>query len=206
MRNNPYSKGKLHKKDDDEHAFEEVETVNEPVLEEEISESAEETDSEAGDMGGGEIGILNKKIENLELRLKEKDEEILRRAADIDNYRKRLEKEADDRTKYANRAVTSDFITVLDNIELTLQYAEKGSQLYEGIALTIKSFKDTLEKYGVKEINAENGVKFDPAFHEGIMLDNNADYPNDTITMCVQKGYTLHERVIRPAKVRVNKI
>lgn len=203
MRNNPYSKDKSGK---DKKAFDEAETLIEPALEEESPETDEEIDFETGDMGGGEIGILNKKIENLEQRIKEKDDEILRRAADTDNYRKRLEREADDRTKYANQAVTADFIKVCDNIELTLQYAEKDSQLYEGIALTIKLFKDTLEKYGVKEINSEIGVKFDPAFHEGIMLDNNADYPNDTVTMCVQKGYTLNERVIRPAKVRVNKI
>lgn len=202
--NNPYSKGKVNKKNE-EHATNEQETINVPILEE-YSAKPDEDNIQEELVGGGEIGILNKKIENLELRLQEKDDEILRRVADTDNYRKRLEKETDDRMKYANRAVTSDFIKVLDNIELTLQYVEKDSKLYEGIVLTIKSFKDTLEKYGVKEIDTEMGSKFDPTFHEGMMLDNDANYPNDSITLCVQKGYTLYERVIRPAKVRVNKI
>ena len=149
---------------------------------------------------------LAEKVTQLEQKLREKDDEILRRAADMDNYRKRLEKEAEDRTKYANQSVVMDFIGVLDNIELTLQYTEDGSQLHQGLELTIKSFKDVLSKYGVKEIDASNGVKFNPAYHEGIMLSAEPDYLNDVITMCVQKGYTLNDRVIRPAKVRVNKI
>lgn len=183
----------------------------EPVAVEEASNDgkvAEElTEEPAEELSqGGEIGILNKKIENLEFQLKEKNEEMLRRAADIDNYRKRLEKESDERLKYANKSVATDFISVLDNIELTLQYTEAGSQLYQGVELTIKLFKETLAKYGVKEIDASLGVKFDPAYHEGIMLGNDPEYPNDTVTLCVQKGYSLHDRVIRPAKVRVNKI
>lgn len=174
---------------------------------EQLQETQEtENISEEADMGGGEIGILKKQVENLENILKEKNEEILRRAADLDNYRKRLTKETEDKVRFANQAVVKDFLPVMDNIEMALQHAEEGSPLREGIELTIKSFKDVLSRHGVTEINSEIGTIFDPAVHEAIMMDNNAEYENNAVTLCVQKGYILNDRVIRPAKVKVNKI
>lgn len=177
----------------------------------EVIENAEEmqdteNQAEEADMGGGEIGILKKQVENLENILKEKNEEILRRAADLDNYRKRLTKETEDKVRFANQAVVKDFLPVIDNIEMALQHTEEGSPLREGIELTIKSFKDVLSRHGVTEINSEIGTIFDPAVHEAIMMDNTAEYENNAITLCVQKGYILNDRVIRPAKVKVNKI
>lgn len=188
--------------------------INIELPEAEVIENAEqlqetqeaENITEEADMGGGEIGILKKQVENLENILKEKNEEILRRAADLDNYRKRLTKETEDKVRFANQAVVKDFLPVMDNIEMALQHAEEGSPLREGIELTIKSFKDALSKHGVKEVDAEIGTIFDPAVHEAIMMDNNAEYENNAITLCVQKGYLLNDRVIRPAKVKVNKI
>ena len=174
---------------------------------EQLQETQEaENISEEADMGGGEIGILKKQVENLENILKEKNEEILRRAADLDNYRKRLTKETEDKIRFANQAVVKDFLPVMDNIEMALQHAEEGSPLREGIELTIKSFKDALSKHGVKEVDAEIGTIFDPAVHEAIMMDSTAEYENNAITLCVQKGYILNDRAIRPAKVKVNKI
>lgn len=167
-------------------------------------ENSEEMQEE--ELAGGELGILKKQVENLENILKEKNDEILRRTADLDNYRKRLIKETDDKIKFANQSVIKDFIPVMDNIELTLQHTEEGSPLRQGIELTIKSFKDTLSKHGVEEINSELGTIFDPSIHEAILMDSNAEYENNAITLCVQKGYILNGRVIRPAKVKVNKI
>lgn len=177
----------------------------------EVIENAEqlqdtENQAEEADMGGGEVGILKKQVENLENILKEKNEEILRRAADLDNYRKRLTKETEDKIRFANQSVVKDFLPVIDNIEMALQHTEEGSPLREGIELTIKSFKDVLSRHGVTEINSEIGTIFDPAVHEAIMMDNTAEYENNAITLCVQKGYILNDRVIRPAKVKVNKI
>lgn len=178
----------------------------------EVIENAEELQEteiqpeEDMEMGGGEIGILKKQVENLENILKEKNEEILRRAADLDNYRKRLTKETEDKVRFANQSVVKDFLPVIDNIEMALQHTEEGTPLREGIELTIKSFKDALSKHGVKEVDAEIGTIFDPAVHEAIMMDSTAEYENNAVTLCVQKGYLLNDRVIRPAKVKVNKI
>lgn len=186
-----------------------IESPEAEVIEnaEQLQETQEaENISEEADMGGGEIGILKKQVENLENILKEKNEEILRRAADLDNYRKRLTKETEDKVRFANQAVVKDFLPVMDNIEMALQHTEEGTPLREGIELTIKSFKDALSKHGVKEVDAEIGTIFDPAVHEAIMMDNNTEYENNAVTLCVQKGYLLNDRVIRPAKVKVNKI
>ena len=175
----------------------------------ENAEKLQETEiqpEEDTEMGGGEIGILKKQVENLENILKEKNEEILRRAADLDNYRKRLTKETEDKVRFANQSVVKDFLPVIDNIEMALQHTEEGTPLREGIELTIKSFKDALSKHGVKEVDAEIGTIFDPAVHEAIMMDSTSEYENNAITLCVQKGYLLNDRVIRPAKVKVNKI
>lgn len=186
-----------------------IESPEAEVIEnaEQLQEAQEaENISEEADMGGGEIGILKKQVENLENILKEKNEEILRRAADLDNYRKRLTKETEDKVRFANQSVVKDFLPVIDNIEMALQHTEEGTPLREGIELTIKSFKDALSKHGVKEVDAEIGTIFDPAVHEAIMMDSTAEYENNAITLCVQKGYLLNDRVIRPAKVKVNKI
>lgn len=180
----------------------EAEAVENEPLENEVEENAEEN----MELAGGELGILKKQVENLENILKEKNEEILRRAADLDNYRKRLTKETEDKVRYANQAVVKDFLPVMDNIEMSLVHTEEASPLRQGIELTIKSFKDALARHGVVEVNSEIGTMFDPAVHEAIMMDNNPEYENNAITLCVQKGYLLNERVIRPAKVKVNKI
>ena len=181
----------------------EAEIAEDKAAEEVSTEPLEEENME---FAGGELGILKKQVENLENILKEKNEEILRRAADLDNYRKRLTKETEDKIRYANQSVVKDFLPVMDNIEMSLMHAEEGSPLRQGIELTIKSFKDALSRHGVVEVNSEIGTIFDPAVHEAIMMDNNAEYENNAITLWVQKGYILNDRVIRPAKVKVNKI
>ena len=181
----------------------EAEIAEDKAAEEVSTEPLEEENME---FAGGELGILKKQVENLENILKEKNEEILRRAADLDNYRKRLTKETEDKIRYANQSVVKDFLPVMDNIEMSLMHAEEGSPLRQGIELTIKSFKDVLSRHGVVEVNSEIGTIFDPAVHEAIMMDNNPEFENNAITKKKKKGYLLNERVIRPAKVKVNKI
>ena len=118
----------------------EAEIAEDKAAEEVSTEPLEEENME---FAGGELGILKKQVENLENILKEKNEEILRRAADLDNYRKRLTKETEDKIRYANQAVVKDFLPVMDNIEMSLMHTEEGSPLRQGIELTIKSFNLT---------------------------------------------------------------
>ena len=166
----------------------------------------EEENFQEEELVGGEIGILKKQVENLENILKEKDAELLRRLADNQTFQTRMKEQAAKDLKFANQGLLKDFLPVIDNIELSLQHAEPGTPLREGIELTIKSFLDALGKHGVTEIDSSIGTIFDPTVHEAIMMDSNPEYENNAITLCVQKGYILNERVLRPAKVKVNKI
>ncbi len=180
--------------------------INEELEEvlEEVEEIEAETEEEI-EIVDSETVILQKKIENLEQELFKQKDDFLRKAADVDNYRKRMQKEMEEKQKYASQSIVADFLPVLDNIELTTGHTEEGSPLRQGLELTIKSFKDTLAKYGVEEIDSNVGSAFDPAVHDAMIMDNNPEFDDNIITMSLQKGYKLHERVIRHAKVKVNK-
>jgi molecular chaperone GrpE len=139
------------------------------------------------------------------LALKEK---ILRMTADHENHIKRLIRENDERIKYANQTLLTKFLPVLDNFDLALAHIEGASaqSMAEGITLTRKQLIDTLEKAGLQLIPVKTGDPFDPLIHEGIMLSNNPELPNNSISLPVQSGYRLGERILRPAKVQVNKL
>lgn len=158
-----------------------------------------------------EIEVLKKENESLKKELEQEKEKVLRLAAELDNFRKRLTKETEEKLKYANQKVILDFLTIIDNLEMAISHIDSAKPdaleaLKEGVELTLKQFKNTLSKYGAKEIKTDIGDEFNPNLHDAMMLDSDKNYENNTITMVMQKGYTLHDRVIRPAKVRVNKI
>lgn len=136
-----------------------------------------------------------------------KDSE-LRSLAEMDNVRKRLTKEFDDRLKYANLNLISALFPVMDNFETAMDHISGDNPveaLKEGVSLTLKQMRETLEKYGLTEIELNIGDEFNPLFHEALMVDCDENYENNKVTMVLQKGYTLHGRVVRPSKVKVNK-
>lgn len=145
--------------------------------------------------------------EQLRQLVKELNDRILRQAADAENYRKRLIKETDDKIKYANQSLIAKFLPVLDNFDLALQHRNSATVevAMEGVALNQKVMMDIMEKSGMSKIEANAGDPFDPAKHEAIMLCNNPDMPDNTVAMVVQNGYIMGDRVVRPAKVQVNK-
>lgn len=152
-----------------------------------------------------ELELLRDENEALIKQLEDAKTDALRAAADADNFRKRMQKEADDRIKYAGTKILESLLPVLDNLEMAILHAEDGNPLKEGIALTQKNMLETLAKNGLEKIAVEAGAQFDPSFHEALMLDNTNDYDNNSITLVLQNGYSLNGRVIRPAKVKVNK-
>lgn len=163
-----------------------------------------------GIKGNEVLDILKAENENLKNELKAEKENTLRIAADFDNLRKRLLKETDERMKFANQSIILDFLSVSDNLEMAISHIRSDNSetkpLRDGINLVLKQFRDTLEKYGAKEIDVKEGTPFDPNFHDAMMLDCDECYDNNAVTLVMQKGYTLNNRVIRPCKVKVNKI
>jgi molecular chaperone GrpE len=147
-------------------------------------------------------------LDGLKLQVKELNDKILRQAADAENYRKRLIKETDDKIKYANQSLIAKFLPVLDNFDLALQHKDNitAEAAAEGVELNRKVMLDILDKVGLTKIEANVGDPFDPNLHEAVMLSNNPDLPDNSVVMAVQNGYMLADRVVRPAKVLVNKV
>lgn len=138
--------------------------------------------------------------------LKAAQDRYLRLAAEFENYKKLAQKDQADYIKYANERLLKDMLTVLDNLQRALQHAQQpgGTQgLVQGIELTCKHYVETLSRFGVKEISGM-GLPFDPAVHQAVALieAKKGQEPN-TIIAEHEKGYYLHDRVLRPAMVTV---
>jgi molecular chaperone GrpE len=126
----------------------------------------------------------------------------LRTLADFDNYRKRADREKQDFFKYALAGALRDLLPVLDNFDRALDHAEEGDEFHRGVSLIYKQFFDVLTKHGVRVIDEAN-VRFDPNIHEAVVREENASVPNHTVVQVLQKGYFLHDRLLRPAMVKV---
>ena len=126
----------------------------------------------------------------------------MRTLADFDNYRKRADREKQDFFKYALAGTLRDLLPVLDNFDRALEHAGEGDEFHRGVALIYKQFFDVLQKHGVKVIEEEN-VPFDPNIHEAVVREENPSVPSHTVVQVLQKGYFLHDRLLRPAMVKV---
>ncbi len=141
-------------------------------------------------------------------KAKEYQDRLLRAQADFDNLRKRLEKERVEFLKYANEGILLELLNVLDDLERTINLAEDKHEdltaFLKGVEMILAHLYDMLKQHGIKPIEAEGKV-FDPHYHEALMQVENEDFPEHTIVEVLQKGYLMHERVIRTAKVKVSK-
>jgi molecular chaperone GrpE len=126
----------------------------------------------------------------------------MRTLADFENFRKRAEREKDDFRRYALVGVIRDLLPVIDNFERALEHAEEGDDFHKGVALIYKQFFETLQRHGLKPI-AESGVRFDPNIHEAVVRVEDPSVPSHTVAAILQKGYFLHDRLLRPAMVKV---
>jgi len=126
----------------------------------------------------------------------------MRTLADFENFRKRSEREKADFQRYALGSVIRDLLPVLDNFDRALEHAEEGDEFHKGVALIYKQLFDVLQRHGLKPIT-ESGVRFDPNFHEAVIREEDPSVLSHTVTAVLQKGYFLHDRLLRPAMVKV---
>jgi molecular chaperone GrpE len=139
--------------------------------------------------------------------LSEAQERVLRTAADAENFKKRLQREKEEQTRYANESFMRELLPVIDNLERALEHSEAGADqggLLEGLNMTLKGFLDTLTRFGCTPVEAA-GKPFDPNFHEAVSQEESADHEPNTVLRELQKGYMLKERLLRPAMVLVSK-
>jgi len=178
-------------------------------IKEEQEQSQEGENSEAeGTEEKSEIEILQEQNMRLLEQMNEAKDSELRAVAEMDNVRKRLVKEFDDKLKFSNQNLIAGLFPVMDNFETSLSHINPDNpveSLKEGVELTLKQMREVLEKNGLEEIKLEVGDEFNPLYHEALMVDCDDSYDNNTVLMILQKGYKLHGRVVRPSKVKVNK-
>ncbi len=140
-------------------------------------------------------------------KAKELFEKCLRIQADFDNARKRLEREREEFIKFAQYNIIQDFLAVLDDFERAFSSAKEArdiEKLIQGLEIIGKDIYSLLNKYGVEEIEAE-GKAFNPEVHEALMQEERDDVPENTVVQVLQKGYKLHDKVLRPARVKVSR-
>jgi len=134
---------------------------------------------------------------------------MLRMAAEMDNTRKRLEREKGEAISFANVNLIKDMLSVADNLERALQHSEGETEvdapLLDGVKMTLKGFLDVLGRYGCVPFDAV-GKSFDPNFHEAVAQQESAEHEELTVLNEFQRGYTLNDRLLRPAMVLVSKV
>jgi molecular chaperone GrpE len=177
-------------------------------------------DTEKGNSSGEHRGetkkgkTKKKKKADLEELLKEKEEELkekhdwlLRNQAEFENFKKRTAREKADLLKFGNESLMRELLPVIDNLERSIAHAHDApsiDSLVSGIELIRKDLTGKLEKFGLKAIPAQ-GEAFDPQKHEATLQIETSDQPENTIVQELQKGYAIHDRLLRPAMVTVAK-
>ena len=135
-------------------------------------------------------------------------EAFLRNQAELQNYKKRKEEETAKIMKYKNEDLIKEMLTIIDNFERAIKMdnqdlSDEVSKFLSGFKLIYTNMLNILERYDVKEINAE-GIEFDPNFHHAVLTEHDETKPAGVVLEVLQKGYIYKDRVIRPAMVKVN--
>ena len=130
-----------------------------------------------------------------------------RLSAEFENYKKRKQRESDEFKKFANETVFKQLLTVVDNLERAVESskgASENNQLLEGVNLTLKEILKIFEKFKVKPVEALE-KEFDPAVHQAVLQEASENHAENMVIREFQKGYTIHDRLLRPAMVVVSK-
>jgi molecular chaperone GrpE len=167
-------------------------------------EPAEELASAAD--SGDPLDALRAQINDAETRAAAAKEAQLRAIADLENTRRRLERDAASSLKYATEKLLNELLAVADSFELGLKAAEtadaSAKAMGEGMQLTYRQLMSVLEKHGVRQIDP-SGQPFNPDFHQAMTMVPSVDVPANHVLSVMQKGYSLHDRLLRPAMVVV---
>jgi molecular chaperone GrpE len=150
---------------------------------------------------------LVKKVEEIEIKAQENYELYTRTYAEMENIKKRGKKEREDLAKFANESLIKEILPAIDNLEKAISHANNDtneSGLVKGLEMTLDGLMKTLEKSGLKEVEAV-GKSFDPNFHEAISQQIDDKVAQGHIIMELQKGYLLNERLVRPSMVVISK-
>ncbi len=154
----------------------------------------------------GEGGVSAEALAAAEAKAQENRNSYLRAVAELDNYRKRTEREIDNARKFAIERFAQDLVTVGDALEAGINAgtANPGPALLQGAQATLRELHRAFDKAGIKIIDPV-GQPFDPAWHEAMVAQESREHPANTVMSVIQKGYSLNGRLLCPARVVVSK-
>ena len=187
--------------------------ATEAIVEQEIIEQETVEDVILNEEGGIEMEAagdsdLQQQVETLTEQLAQARDQTLRAHAEMQNIKRRARQDVEKAHKFALEKFVDSLIPVVDSLEKGIESAEQaeGSHeaIIEGMNLTLRQFLSALEKAGVQQVNPE-GQPFDPNFHQAMSMVPNPDMEPNTIMSVFQKGYTLNNRLVRPAMVVVSR-
>lgn len=163
------------------------------------------------------IELLSQELQELKRFHEEKVKEFadqkdhfLRLQAEFENFRRRSLKEKQESLRFGHQNLVKDLLSAVDNLERAMEHGAQNAGaevrgVLDGIALVHREIMSTFDKHGVSQIDAEGHV-FDPAVHEAIGQVPNADVPANTVVQVLQKGYVIHDRMVRPSRVLVSRV
>jgi len=170
-----------------------------------VDDDLESQDAEAKSEGLEPVPepAVEEEAEQLKTELDHVRDIYLRKLAEFDNFRKRVEREREDIRLAGVEEIVRELLPVLDNFERALQHAEDDSGAFQqGVEMIAKQLWDTLERRGVKELNPV-GKPFDPELHEAVQRVEDGQHPPGTVAWVMLKGYIMGDRLVRPAMVGV---
>lgn len=178
------------------------------IQETDLKQAAEKEENENAPAGAGQEEDMAGKLEEAERKADDYYDRLLRASAEFDNYRKRTAREMRETIKYANEKIIKEILIIVDNLERAVDAVPAGERknnpLLEGVQLTLHELLKVLERHDVTPIQAL-GEPFDPTFHQAMMQEEVPDKPANTVVREMQKGYLIHDRLLRPALVGVSK-
>ena len=157
---------------------------------------------------GDPLKVMEARLESVEQESKESYDRFLRVSAEFENYKKRAAREMNDFRKFANESFVKAMLPVVDNLDRAIESSSNddhsNSSVVEGVNMTLKEILKIFEQFGVKPFQSL-GKTFDPALHQAVMQEESDDHPEKTILNELEKGYMMHDRLLRPAMVVVSK-
>ena len=181
------------------------------LAEEGMTAEAPESGENTGEGFSNPLEALAAENSRQEAEIAELKDRMLRTAAEMENLRRRTQKDVADARNFSISKFARDILGVADNLRRAIEHVDEGDKdqsglksLVEGVEMTERELLSALEKNGVKRISPEN-EKFDPNFHQAMFEVPNPEVPNNTVVQVVQVGYIIGERVLRPAMVGVSK-
>ena len=186
-----------------------VENEASPELATEEASVADEQDAPEGEQPADEINHLQEQLEAAEAAAGMARDELLRVQAEMQNLRRRTEQDIEKAHKFGQEKFSTELLAVMDNLERSAAAAEASEDeavqaIKEGVELTLKGFKDCFKRFNIEAVDPL-GEPFDPQLHQAMSIQESPDAEPNSVIAVMQKGYTLHGRVIRPAMVMVSK-